>query len=625
MKNFNKNIKGVTLVSLITTIIVLIILASIGTYSGVEVIKSSKFTKFTTEMKIMQTQVNKLYEQYTNGDDEVLNLGKEININQTVKDQADTVFTSDFSGITDQAGYRYFDQETINSLNIEGIEEEFFINIEKRSVVSYKGIKYEGVTYYTLEQIPNGLYNVEYENKNTGKPTFNVRAKEIGENKWKINISDIEYSGYIEKWKVNYKLEGQDYWNTSKDYSFIVKDSGEYIIQLVNGTITSEERLKVGENTNISSILPSEYQQVEYIESTGTQYIDTGFVANSNTAIEMKASNKSTTNACLYCGRTGITVKTFSAFLINGNALRVDYSNGQYPNLMTATSDTVYTYKQDKNLVYVNDKIVKTLTESEFNTGYNMYLLASHAAGTTLSNIGNVKLYSCKIWDNDVLVRDFIPCYKKDTEEEIGLYDTVSGEFYTNQGTGTFLKGDNVNVSTSEFSEEFKQIEYIKLDSTDPQSTYIVTDIPVSQISTVICKYGYENFLSTWSPMMLSTLNSNNETSAPYVCTNGTKNDVGSINPTIVKSLNLDPTEFTVTYNSSSENVLKIGGWSDNEWTPVGSYYYVKIFDKNNNLIFDGIPCYKKLDNEIGMYDKVNDKFYTNQGTGTFEKGAEVN
>ena len=287
MKNFNKNIKGVTLVSLITTIIVLIILASIGTYSGVEVIKSSKFTKFTTEMKIMQTQVNKLYEQYTNGDDEVLNLGKEININQTVKDQADTVFTSDFSGITDQAGYRYFDQETINSLNIEGIEEEFFINIEKRSVVSYKGIKYEGVTYYTLEQIPNGLYNVEYENKNTGKPTFNVRAKEIGENKWKINISDIEYSGYIEKWKVNYKLEGQDYWNTSKEYSFIVKESGEYIIQLVNGTITSEERLKVGENTNISSILPSEYQQVEYIESTGTQWFDTKIYCDNNTSLNI--------------------------------------------------------------------------------------------------------------------------------------------------------------------------------------------------------------------------------------------------------------------------------------------------------------------------------------------------
>lgn len=158
MKKFSKNVKGVTLVSLIITIIVLIILASIAIYSGNDVIKSSKFTKFTTEMKIMQTQVNELYEKYKNGDNEILNLGKQLD---TVQTQADIVFTSDSSGITEQAGYRYFDQETIESLNIEGIEEEFFINIEKRSVVSYKGFKYEGITYYTLEQIPSGLYNVD--------------------------------------------------------------------------------------------------------------------------------------------------------------------------------------------------------------------------------------------------------------------------------------------------------------------------------------------------------------------------------------------------------------------------------------------------------------------------------
>ncbi len=49
--------------SLVITIVILIILASIATYSGIEVIKSSKLTKFTTEMRIMQTQVNELYQK----------------------------------------------------------------------------------------------------------------------------------------------------------------------------------------------------------------------------------------------------------------------------------------------------------------------------------------------------------------------------------------------------------------------------------------------------------------------------------------------------------------------------------------------------------------------------------
>ena len=58
MKKLNNN--GITLMALVITIIILIILASVGTYSGIQVVKSAQFTAFSTELKIMQTQVNKL-------------------------------------------------------------------------------------------------------------------------------------------------------------------------------------------------------------------------------------------------------------------------------------------------------------------------------------------------------------------------------------------------------------------------------------------------------------------------------------------------------------------------------------------------------------------------------------
>lgn len=241
MKKIKKNNKGITLVSLIITIIVLIILASIGTYSGIEVIKTSKFTKFTTEMKIMQTYVNELYDKYKNGDEEILELGEEIN---QVQEQANKVFSLEASGITDKTGYRYFDQETIQNLNIEGIEEEFFINIEKRSVVSYDGFQYDGETYYTLEQLPDGLYNVEYNNKNINvdKPTFDISVENISKGKWKVTIANIQYNGYIDKWKVNYQLEGQETWNTSEDLSFIVSEEGNYHIKIANENVESDEK-----------------------------------------------------------------------------------------------------------------------------------------------------------------------------------------------------------------------------------------------------------------------------------------------------------------------------------------------------------------------------------------------
>lgn len=192
-KNF-RNAKGITLVALIITIIILVILAGIATYSGIDTIRLSKYTRFKTELRIMQAEVNNWYEEYSNGDTSVLTKGEEISSNSTVQAQANKVFTSSESGITDQEGYRYFSQDTIKSLGIEGVEQDLFINVAKRSVVSYEGYTYEGETYYILNQIPDEMYNVEYE------PTFKkVWASKIdgnGEEEF-LDVEQTSDGGYI--------------------------------------------------------------------------------------------------------------------------------------------------------------------------------------------------------------------------------------------------------------------------------------------------------------------------------------------------------------------------------------------------------------------------------------------
>ncbi len=237
-----KKQKGITLISLVITIIVLAMLASVATYSGVRVIKSSKLTAFTTELKIMQTQVNSIYQEK----DEDTVYGEEIT--GDIKTQADRVFNIKESGIVSQEGYRYWSNAMIKNLGIEGVEQSFFVNLQTRSVVSYQGLKQDGRAYYTLEQLPDGLYNVEYRNSNTGKPTFDVNVESVGANKWKITISNIEYSGYIKKWEVYYQMENQDHWNTTEDVSFVVDKIGNYKVQLVNGDVISAEKtVTVGE------------------------------------------------------------------------------------------------------------------------------------------------------------------------------------------------------------------------------------------------------------------------------------------------------------------------------------------------------------------------------------------
>ena len=235
--------RGVTLTTLVITIVVILILSSVAAYSGISGIKSSEFTKFTSELKIMQTQVNNLYEKYKNNETikgkEVLQYGQDITNNTSIQNQANKVFTSSASGIEDQTGYKYYSKETIKELGIEGVDQEFFVNIQKRSIISYLGIEYKEKTYYTLEQLPNGLYNVEY--KETGdKPIFDINVDMTSENKYQVTIQNIQYTGYNDKWKVTYQISGSEDWKTSDKLDFTLDEPGEYNITIINGEIESD-------------------------------------------------------------------------------------------------------------------------------------------------------------------------------------------------------------------------------------------------------------------------------------------------------------------------------------------------------------------------------------------------
>ena len=258
MKRKIGNSKGITLIALVITIIVLLILASVATYSGIDVIRSSKFTAFTTEMKIMQTEVNNLYNQWKNGEiaiDETTGnitntadnstIGKDLTSNSDVEDQANYVLVEVLSlgdNLSSLTGYKYFDQETIQNLGIEAVKGEFFINIKTRNVVSYDGIEYDGEWYYTLEQLPDGLYNVDYDPQQGLQPTFDASYEKIGDNKWRVTISNIQYDGYIDKWTVQYQEDGANYWNSTEDMSFVVSKSWIYNIKIVNGNVESESQ-----------------------------------------------------------------------------------------------------------------------------------------------------------------------------------------------------------------------------------------------------------------------------------------------------------------------------------------------------------------------------------------------
>lgn len=272
MMKIRKNNAGITLVTLSITIIVLLILSTVAISSGKQAIENSRLTTFTAEMKIMQSEVNILYDKYSNDGSikvgyqsyngyAIIDVGEEVDT-----DTYETAFTNAHVDKNDRKNYKVYDKTLIKQLGIDGIERTYLVNVPKRKVISAEGIKYKDETYYTLEDLPNGLYNPEYSlNENTPK-IGNIEFENIEGDKWRIKVSNIEYEGYINKWNVKYKLESEKDWNISKETSFIVKESGTYDIKIFNDKVESSESKKIQVNHS-ETIVPIIYGVFENNEN----------------------------------------------------------------------------------------------------------------------------------------------------------------------------------------------------------------------------------------------------------------------------------------------------------------------------------------------------------------------
>ena len=112
-----------------------------------------------------------------------------------------------------------------------GIEtdREYLINVEYRYIIYKDGFEYDGTVYYMPQQVNGTLYNVDYNNKNGENGDFVVNTTSE-KDKCKIEITDINYDGYVNDWQVKYKLNTSNQWNTSDDLSFYVRQQGVYDI-----------------------------------------------------------------------------------------------------------------------------------------------------------------------------------------------------------------------------------------------------------------------------------------------------------------------------------------------------------------------------------------------------------
>lgn len=181
--------------------------------------------------------------------------------------------------------------------------------------------------------------------------------------------------------------------------------------------------------------------EIEYLQSTGTQWIDTGYYPNNATILYAKyytLQGPHTPFAARWSGAN--TYDTFGLYVADTNRTVVyfgRYSNGKYIESSSSTS-IITEVNIGLTEVIINGSI-KSITRASFVSTYTMYVFAMNAMGTA-SFKNKIKLYKMTIKENNTTIFDFIPV----RVGQVGyLYDKVSKQLFGNMGTGNFILGSD--------------------------------------------------------------------------------------------------------------------------------------------------------------------------------------
>ena len=200
--------------------------------------------------------------------------------------------------------------------------------------------------------------------------------------------------------------------------------------------------------------LPAEYQEVEYIQSSNTQYINTEVINQWTTlSVDMKfiitQTNPSGYEDWLFWAKWS-TTQSPTVYIWTESLKYLStwcWSNTTYvvkPIVLNTVHTLTVNYSSSgRTWTYDEESFTSNMWISNNANNTNWYMSFFSDGSTPVSKC-YMKLYYGKITVNWALVRDLVPCYRK-SDSVIGMYDVVNDVFYTNAGSWTFTKWPDVN------------------------------------------------------------------------------------------------------------------------------------------------------------------------------------
>ena len=525
-------------------------------------------------------------------------------------------------------------------LNIESTK----LNIEHDIYIGVKSITFDGTSY-----------SITRDTFTSTQPIYIGAFNQTGS-----SIAGMMY-GRI------YPIEFIEGGKTVKHYIPCKNNNGVIgLYEAITGTFinpTGTGTAKKGRPTINIDTIPDTYTRIDFLQATGTQYIDSGVIANfANNKIEQTATVQYTTSNTSreLMGTNGY------GFWGKNASNKIEAALGQTTLTDNALVKNVINWTTDPD----GNKLILNVNSNQYTSTASTFVDANYAYYVFALGIrvdsGAAASFLChaKVWDYTMAVDNEVVCYlipvKRNSDNVLGMYDVVTGTFKTNAGTGTFTAGSNVALPSpnnllpivsnngelkarhsSGLPLGFTKVEYIQ--STGTQ--YIDTGYFISDLTN---KYSVHLRMTVDGGTAQGTSSNN----WGYMGINGgliltyTPNGLGLANEGVPVTEN-KIFDVTMTRNSNASRVLIIDDTTinmTNQGTsvpdrPFGIFrlspfstefnrIYGKIYEfqgyVNDILVKNLIPCRRNSDSVLGMYDTISGTFLTNAGTGTFTAGNNV-
>lgn len=197
--------------------------------------------------------------------------------------------------------------------------------------------------------------------------------------------------------------------------------------------------------------LPQGYTEVEYVENQSQAYVDTGFKPNQDTRILYDAQFVTSTiyPTLMGAGAWNTVNAIRQSYEENYNGtLHIKYgANNGWTVYSSVVGDyNRHTYDFNKNQFYMDNTLIGSTTYTNFQCTDNLglfYPIEANMATLYEPAFFKGKFYFCQIYDDDILVRDFVPC-TRDSDGTAGFYDLVNDTFYSSASSYPLVAGNPV-------------------------------------------------------------------------------------------------------------------------------------------------------------------------------------